>query len=103
MATYVGVLQMFAGEDKRLAFSPPASVESPPDISSWAIEIRFTWTDGSGGFTIVVDDIATPDYSATIPKSLTEAQAGKRLYFQSRRTDIGDETELDWGYINVLS
>ncbi len=105
MAVYVGVLTMFAGEDKRIVNSPPASVEDPPDISDWTIEYRFTWTDGSGSFTISGADVTieNPDYSTTIPRAQTVDSAGKRLYFQSRRTDPGEETELDWGYINILT
>lgn len=107
MARYVGVLTMAAGEDKVVVFSPPADVDDPPDILDWSIEVRFEWTDGTTGFTKTTDDdeidISTPDYQTTIDRADTIDGAGKRLRFQSRRVDEGFETELDYGYINVLA
>lgn len=107
MARYVGVLTMHAGEDKPITFSPPADeVNAAPNISDWDIEIRFTWTDGTAGFTksvaLATVTISTPDYQTTILRADALGKAGKRLSFQSRRVDAGFETELDYGFINVL-
>ena len=104
MAIYVGVLEMHAGEDKTIQSSPPDDVTDPPDISDWTLEARCTWTDGSAGFTKDENSfaIATPDWTLTLDSDDTDGMIGRRLEFHVWRIDAGFETELDWGFINVL-
>lgn len=105
MAIYVGVLEMFAGENKTINASPPAAdIDTAPDISNWTLAATFTWTDGSGSFEkdYTAFAIDSPKWTLTLDRDDTLSKGGKRLKFQVRRVDDGSNTELDWGYINVL-
>lgn len=96
---------MFAGEDKTINSSPPAAqLDAAPDISGWELAATFTWTDGSGSFEkdFLAFSLNSPYWSLTLARADTLSGAGKRLKYIVRRVDDGSNTELNWGFINVL-
>lgn len=106
MSIYVGVLEMAAGENKTINSSPPPlQIADAPDISGWELAATFTWTDGSGGFEkdYTAFELNSPYWTLTLDPADTINGAGKRLKFTTRRVDDGANTELDWGFINVLA